>query len=130
MIGHLRSQNIFLPRTRVRASIHRTDPEGTAARRSVTVRRRVYHADGPNYVFIKYRFVVHGAMDGYSRLITYLNCNNNRAVTVLSCFSQAVQEHGLPTHIRSDGWGKCRCLEVHGVAALQYMLCHNWNIYS
>ena len=43
LIGHLRSQNIFLPRTHVRASIHRTDPEGTAARRSVTVRRRVYH---------------------------------------------------------------------------------------
>ena len=111
LTGHLRRQSIFLPRTRIRASIHRIDPVGTAARRSIAVRRRVYHADGPNYVWhldghhklIKYRLVTHAAIDGYSRLITFLKCsNNNRAVTVLSCFSGAVQEHGLPTHIRSD----------------------------
>ncbi|XP_064387315.1 uncharacterized protein LOC135335697 [Halichondria panicea] len=105
LTGHLRRQSIFLPRTRIRASIHRIDPVGTAARRSI------YHADGLNYVWhldghhklIKYRLVTHAAIDGYSRLIIFLKCsNNNRAVTVLSCFSGAVQEHGLPTHIRSD----------------------------
>ncbi len=29
LTGHLRSQSIFLPRTRIRASIHRIDPVGT-----------------------------------------------------------------------------------------------------
>jgi len=115
LMGHLGSQDIVLPRARVRASIHRIDPEGTAARRSLAVRRRVYHAQGPNYVWhidghhklIKYRLVVHGGIDGYSRLITYLSVHdNNRADTVLRCFSTAVQEHGLPMHIQY--------LEIHG----------------
>ena len=109
------SQNIVLPRTRIRASIHRVDPEGTAVKRSMAVRRRVYHAEGSNCVWhidghhklIKYRFVAHGAIDGYSRTITYLTCSdNNRASTVPSSFSAAVQEYGLPTHVRSDLGGE------------------------
>ena len=62
----------------------------------------MWHIDG-NHKLIKYRFVIHGAIDGYSRMIMYLSCcDNNRASTVLSCFSKAVQENGLPTHVRSD----------------------------
>ena len=121
VIGHLARQNIILPRTRIRASIHRVDPEGTALRRSLAVCRRVYHAEGSNYVWhidghhklIKYPFVIHGAIDGYSRIIMYLSCsNNNRANTVLSYFSKAVQENGLPTHVRSDLGGEN--IEIHG----------------
>ena len=71
LLGILARQNIILPRTRIRASIYRVDPEGTALRRSLAVCRRVYHAEGPNYVWhidgyhklIKYCFVIHGAMD-------------------------------------------------------------------
>ncbi len=51
IIGHLTTQNIILPLTRIRASIHRVDPEGTALRRSLAVHRRVYYAPGPNYVW-------------------------------------------------------------------------------
>lgn len=40
-------------------------------------------------------------------MIMYLSCsNNNRASTVLTCFSKAVQENGLPTHVRSDLGGE------------------------
>ena len=42
IIGHLTRQRLILPRTRVRASIHRVDHAGTLQRRSVTVRRRTY----------------------------------------------------------------------------------------
>ena len=37
----------------------------------------------------------------------YLTCSdNNRASTVLSSFTKAVQENGLPTHVRSDLGGE------------------------
>ena len=41
MAGHLTSRGINVPRARLRGSIHRVDPVNTAARRSVTIRRRV-----------------------------------------------------------------------------------------
>ena len=65
MAGHLVTRGLLVPRSRLRASIHRVDPENTAARRSVTIRRRVYFADGPNaiwhidgnHMLIRWRFV-------------------------------------------------------------------------
>ena len=33
-------------------------------------------------------------------------CSNNRASTVLSLFSHAVNQFGLPNRVRSDGGGK------------------------
>ena len=48
LIGHLAARGIIVQRVRVRASIHRVDPENTAIRRSVTIRRRSYHVQGPN----------------------------------------------------------------------------------
>lgn len=83
MIGHLRSHGIFVPQSRIRASIHRVDPVNTAIRRRVTV-RRVYYAEGPNSVWhighhklIRWHFVTHGGIDGYSRTVVYLRCSGN-----------------------------------------------------
>ena len=113
--GHLCRLGITVPRSRLRASIHRVDPENTAARRSITVRRRVYHVEGPNCVWhvdgnhklIRWRFVTHGAIDGYSRMITFLRCSdNNRSSTVLKEFTAAVNFHGLPNQIRTDLGGE------------------------
>ena len=115
MLGHLAGQGILVQRARLRASIHRVDPENTALRRSVAIRRRVYHVDGPNSLWhldghhklIRWKFVTHGAIDGYSRTITYLQCaDNNRASTVLSAFTNAVCVHGLPERIRTDLGGE------------------------
>ena len=86
VIGHLHRMGIHLPGSRIRASIH--DPINTALQRSVTVRKRVYHAEGPNAMWhidghhkmIKWRFVIHGGINGFSRTIVYLRCStNNRA---------------------------------------------------
>ena len=98
LMGHLTCRGINVPRARLRASIHQVDHDSAVARRSVTVRRRVYYADGPNAVWhidgnhklIRWRMVVHGGVDGYSRSIVYLQCStNNRTTTVLSAFREA-----------------------------------------
>ncbi len=52
---------------------------------------------------IRWRIVTHGAIDGYSRLITYLCAStNNEAKTVYELFLLAVQKHQLPSRVRSD----------------------------
>ncbi|MCG8621093.1 MAG: hypothetical protein MJE68_03690 [Proteobacteria bacterium] len=115
MIGHLARCGIVVQRSRLRACIHRVDPVNAAIRRSITVRRRVYHVEGPNCLWhiggnhklIKWRFVVHGGIDGYSRTVVYLHCsNNNRAITHLSLFVKAVQSYGLPERVCSDLGGE------------------------
>ena len=59
-------------------------------------------ADG-HHKLIRWRFDVHGGIDGYSRMIVYLKCStNNRATAVLECFREAVRFFGLPSHVRSD----------------------------
>ena len=115
MSGHLLAAGITVQRYRLRASIHRVDPVNTAARRSLTVRRRVYSVEGPNALWhldgnhklIRWRFVIHGAIDGYSRMVVFLGCSdNNRAHTVLDYFEEAVQLHGLPSKLRTDLGGE------------------------
>lgn len=111
LIGHLHDRGIMLPRARVRASIHRVDPINTAIRRSIAIRRRVYCVDGPNALWhidthhklIRWRLVIHGGVDGYSRTIVFLHCaTNNQASTMMSCYLDAVSNYGLPNQVRSD----------------------------
>ena len=51
--------------------------------------------------------VVHGGIDGYTRIPVYLKCaSKNRADTVLQLFIKAVDQHGLPSRVRSDKGGE------------------------
>ena len=57
-----------------------------------------------SYVFPnRWRIIVHGGIDGYSRLIVYLDCaTNNKAATVFNRFYEALSQYGLPSRIRCD----------------------------
>ena len=95
MAGHLSRIGVRITRARLRASIHRVDPQGVAERSRRAIRRRVYSVPHANYVWhidsnhklIRWRMVIHGAVDGYSRNILYLKCaNNNKGCLILfSC---------------------------------------------
>ena len=51
--------------------------------------------------------VTHGGIDGYSRMIIYLQCSgNNQADTVYRLFLKAVEEFGLPSRARSELGGE------------------------
>ena len=124
LIGYLRSLNIHLPRWRIRQCIHRVDPGGVRERSIKLIQRRTYFVQGPNYVWhmdgnhklIRWKFVIHGTVDGYSRLLTFLKCStNNRASTVLESFTTAVQTYGLPRKLRTDLGGE-------NVDAWEYMV--------
>ena len=115
LIGHLNRLRIWVPRARARGAIHRVDPINTAIRRSVAIRRRVYHVEGPNSLWhidghhklIRWRIVTHGGIDGFSRTIVYLRSSvNNLASTVMSHFHDAVSKYGVPDQVRSDLGGE------------------------
>ena len=47
----------------------------------------------------RWRFVIHGGIDGYSRMVVFLKCsNNNKAATVFESFLRSVQVGSLSTH--------------------------------
>ena len=62
--------------------------------------------------------VIHGGIDGYSRIPVFLVCsNNNRVDTVLELFQTAVNCFGLPSGVRSDKGGE-------NVQVSMFMLTH------
>lgn len=47
--------------------------------------------------------VTHAGIDGFSRMIVYMQCsNNNQSSTLYAAFLKAVHQYGLPSRVRSD----------------------------
>ncbi len=89
------------------------------SRRTYSVKRSnsLWHIDG-HHSLIRWRVVVHGGIDGFSRMITYLaGSTNNRALTVYRLFRAATEEYGVPSRVRSDKGGE-------NVLVCQFMVSH------
>ena len=105
-------------------SLQRVDPVGASLRSCRAIHRRVYslscplalwHFDG-NHKLIRWRFVVHGCVDGFTRIPVYLSCStNNKASAVLGCFLDAVAQWELPSRVRCDREGE-------NIDVVRYML--------
>ena len=103
LVGHLRSQGIRVPRQRAHDSLFCIDPTGVSDRLRNTLHRRRYSVPGPNslrhidgyHKLVRWKFVIHGDIDGYSRAIFSLNAaTNNRSLTVLDSYLEGVNEYG------------------------------------
>ena len=111
----LKVNGVILQRERVRESIHRVDPLGLETRLCSTRYHQQYNVANPNALWhidgyhklIRWRLVIHGGIDGYSRVPVYLKvASNNKAVTVFNAFLQAVELFGQPSCVRSDRGGE------------------------
>ena len=90
MAGMIRAHNFVVSRKSLRESIGRVDAAGRQQRKQTAIKRREYHVPGPHHLWhidghhklIKWGFVTHGCVDGFSNAIIYMQCHTNNKSTV------------------------------------------------
>ncbi|KAK4688041.1 hypothetical protein P7C73_g2070, partial [Tremellales sp. Uapishka_1] len=115
ILAGLRALNIVVPRARLRAHLRQMFPGEISTRWSKNLKRRAYsvafynslwHIDG-HHKLIRWKIVIHGGIDGFSRLVVFLGASsNNLAETVTKLFWDGVQTHGCPSRVRADYGGE------------------------
>ena len=107
------NKGILVPRDVVRHALLQLDPQGVAERKRRRLRRRKYINPGPDYLWhvdgynkLKpFGFAIHGAIDGYSRKIIWLEVgpSNNNPIVVAAYYLQALcQMKRVPRIVRCD----------------------------
>ncbi|CAH3036790.1 unnamed protein product [Pocillopora meandrina] len=85
VIGALRNRGI----RRIREAINTVDPGRRYLKQKKTKQKKytyLWHIDS-HHKLRRWRFVIHGGIDGYSRYIVYLQCSkNNKSETVTKPF--------------------------------------------
>jgi len=108
--GALIAKGVFVQRNRIRESIKRVNPNPVNLNKRKIYRRKysvpypnaLWHQDG-NHKLIRWKLVIHGCIDGFSRLTVFLKCSpNNRAETVYGLFLEAIEAFRMPLKIRTD----------------------------
>ncbi|KAI7790374.1 hypothetical protein IRJ41_013547 [Triplophysa rosa] len=143
--GHLRTQGLRIQTLRVRESVQRVDPVATQMRAlSISTRhRRQYSVPGPNAMWhidgnhklIRWRFVIHGGVDGFSRLIVYFSAaTNNRASTVLDIRSDKGLENIEVAHFMVARRGENHTSHITGRSVHNqrwiYVIAFNEDVYE
>jgi hypothetical protein len=127
--AYLESEGVTAPQRKVREAMRRVDPVGVQLRTMRKISRvKKYDAHGPHYVWhmdgchkiIRWGFVIHACIDGYSRKVVYNRCaDNNKHHNQLNLLKQAATEYGFPCHVRMDKGGEnvsvaWLCLKIRG----------------
>lgn len=125
--GGLRVAGHHITRSRLRESFNRLQGGPTSSFASRRIHRRAYCVAGPNSLWhhdgqhgkpatsrvynalsnisglIRYKFVIHAFVDGFSRFVVGIQVvNNNCGATVLQLFHRARGKHGTPSRVRGD----------------------------
>jgi hypothetical protein len=126
MQSAIRDLGLRVERRYIRESVARVDPLGNYSRWSTMIPRSIYSVAGPNSLWhmdgnLKLRehgFVLHGAIDGFSRYVIYLEANlNNHAETVLNAFLCGVESvRQIPIRVRADKGGENRDVALWMIA--------------
>ena len=127
----LRKEGIQAPRNIIASLLKELDPEGTDFRKARRLKRREYRNPGPNYAWhidgydkIKpYGFSIHGAIDGFSRKLIWLNvCRSNKSPDKIAKMyvDAVINVEGCPVELVTD-----LGTENAIVAAIQAYFCDN-----
>ncbi|KAK0539611.1 hypothetical protein OC842_000883 [Tilletia horrida] len=115
LAGSMRADKVDVSRARLRLAIQDTDPFRHIVALRQPIQRREYkvpfvnslwHLDG-YHKLIRWRIVIHGAIDGKSRVVTFLKASsNNLASTVGALFEEATRRFSWPSRVRVDYGGE------------------------
>ena len=61
----------------------------------------VWHIDG-HHKIVRWRFVIHGGIDGFSRTVVFLKCSDNNRASTVNLFQESASRFGLPDRVRTD----------------------------
>ncbi|XP_052254926.1 uncharacterized protein LOC127860708 [Dreissena polymorpha] len=116
--GQLQSLRHRVQRQRVADSLIWVYEAAVAMRWCHSIWQRVYTVAGPNSLWhidgnhklIRWGFVIHGGIDGLSRMCVFLQAAaNNKATTMTKVFMTGTQRYGVPSRVRNDhGLGNTR----------------------